>query len=383
MSTLSNIKAEIKKRDKLYTILLCIKYRNDSNFLKLIKGYYVKQNEYTSILISHNGTKRTDKLVYHIKYPDEKPGITKKAFCATLRVTLDRLLFAEYYGMIPVVEWGEKLTFYDPGMDQITKNVFEYYFEPIFGIDCREIDTFRNVVNASETQGELLVEHPYGYGIQQYEIERLGEIYKKYIRLNKKTKEYIEENISGILRNGKMLGVHARGTDFNVGTRDHPIVITPKEYLIKAKELFVNGQYDRIFLATDDANILKLFEKELGDSLLYYKDVFRSEDHRGAHIIQSDQPLHYYKQGLEVLRDVYTLANCDALICGLSQVSFAARYVNLALGKSFYEMVILDKGIKEEDSNEAKDYREQVKKLSRKTGVRKLSNHECRENNKE
>lgn len=366
MGVLSKIKAEIKKKDKLYTILLCIKHRNDPDFSKLIKGYYTKQNEYISILISHNGTKRTDKLVYHIKYPDKRSGITKKAFCATLRVTLDRLLFAEYYGMIPVVEWGEMLTFYDHGMDQITKNVFEYYFEPVSGINCREIDNISDVVIADDVQGSFFIEHPYGYEIQQYEIERLGEIYKKYIRLNKSTQEYIDKNINCIMHNGKILGVHARGTDFNVGFRDHPIVSSPEEFLRKTKEVFINGKYDKIFLATDDVNILRLFKKELGESLLFYKDVFRSDDYRGAHKIQSNQPLHYYRLGLEVLRDIYTLANCDTLVCGLSQVSFAARYVNIAINRKYKDIVVLDNGIYAKESAESKKYMKKTKKQNRK-----------------
>ena len=161
--------------------------------------------------------------------------------------------------------------------------------------------------------------------------------------------------------NGRILGVHARGTDFNVGFRDHPIVNLPEEFLRKTKEVFINGKYDKVFLATDDVNILRLFEKELGESLLFYKDVFRSDDHRGAHTIQSDQPLHYYRLGLEVLRDVYTLAGCDALVCGLSQVSFAARYVNIAIGKHFNEIVNLNNGIRVKASDEAKEYRKQAR----------------------
>ncbi len=69
----------------------------------------------------------------------------------------------------------------------------------------------------------------------------------------------------------------------------------------------------------------------------------------------ADRPLHYYNLGVEVLRDVYTLACCDALICGISQVSFAARYVNLALCEPFREVCVIDHGILTEPEAEAKE----------------------------
>ena len=42
---------------------------------------------------------------------------------------------------------------------------------------------------------------------------------------------------------------------------------------------------------------------------------------------------------------MYTLAYCDSLICGMSQVSFAARYINKALGKNYEEFVLIDNGV--------------------------------------
>lgn len=350
MSVLSYIKTEIKKNNKLYMILLCIRYRNDPNLFNLIKGYRINQNEHISLLISHKNAKCGDKLIYHIKYPDDRSGNTKKAFCATLRVTLDRLLFAEHYGLIPVVEWGEQLTFYDSEMDKVTKNVFDYYFEPVSGINYGEIDNFSDVVIANDLQGCFLIEHPYGYELQQNEIERLGKIYKKYICLNKNTQEYIDKNINRIMNNGRILGVHARGTDFKKGFKNHPKVISSDMYIENARALFETGNYDKIFIATEDINILNSFIGAFKDKLLYYDDVFRASGDIGPHSTESNRPLHHYKLGLEVLRDVYTLAHCDGLVCGLSQVSFAARYVNIALGRKFDEVIVLNNGINMADS---------------------------------
>ena len=93
---------------------------------------------------------------------------------------------------------------------------------------------------------------------------------------------------------------------------------------------------------------------------------FRSDNHNGAQDTFSDRPLHRYKLGLELLRDIYTLANCDSLVCGLSQVSFAARYVNLAIGKKFGEVVIIDHGVNKENGPEAQVLFKQRRKYWRK-----------------
>ena len=74
-----------------------------------------------------------------------------------------------------------------------------------------------------------------------------------------------------------------------------------------------------------------------------------------------DRPLHYYKLGLEVLRDVYTLASCDGLICGLSHVSCAARYIKSAKGEMFEDIKILDSGMNKQHSKLAQKEREYLK----------------------
>lgn len=362
------IKNLIKKSDRFYVIARCIKSINDPNYRKLVKGYF-EICDYASILIEHKGEKYPDKIIYHIGFfvPHNKKDVGKNAggIAALLRYTLYGMIFPVDLGMIPVVEWGSKSVYYEPGMDTVTLNVFEYYFEPVSKICSKEIDDCKNVVDVFEINrglknSSIVMERIPDlfacYHIGQDEIERLADLYKKYIHLNDKTKEYIEEQINEILDEGSILAVHIRGTDFNLGVKDHPIVITAEEYLETVKKVFAEGKYEKIFLATDDINALELFKEEFKNKLLYYKDAFRTDSYVGAHTLLNDRPLHHYKLGLEVLRDIYTLASCDSLVCGLSQVSFAARYVNLAIGRKYSKIVVMDHGVNKEDSSEAIKY---------------------------
>ena len=52
-----------------------------------------------------------------------------------------------------------------------------------------------------------------------------------------------------------------------------------------------------------------------------------------------------YRKGLEVLRDVYTLASCGGLVAGLSHVSILARIVKYSFDKKYSYQNILSNGI--------------------------------------
>lgn len=147
------------------------------------------------------------------------------------------------------------------------------------------------------------------------------------------------------LKGKKILGVHARGTDFKRNYNGHPIAVTAQEYLAEAKNLVETGEYDRIFLATDDTNAVRLFRNEFGSKILYYDDVTRGEGNETVMKSDSTRDDHHYKLGLEVLRDMYTLASCDGLVAGLSQVSFAARIQKFSWNQQYVDLKILDKGI--------------------------------------
>ena len=356
----------IKNNDKSYVIARCLKNLNQPEFVRLLRGHYEKTFNYATFFVMHNGTMLPDKMVYHISFYRLSLKNCKvrdsTGFCALLHLSLEMILFADTFGLMPAVEWGINSFYYDSGMDCLTQNVFEYYFEPVSQIDCREINNYKNVIESRPSHGYFFVDNRIGYDIKQYEIEKLGYLYKKYVHLNKITKEFIEKSLNSIMaKENRILAIHIRGTDFYNDKKNHPVVISFKEYLVKAKEVFSHGEYDKVFLATDDANALELFKQEFNEKLLYYNDVFRSKNHFGVHATFDNRPLHHYKLGLEVLRDVYTLANCDSLICGLSQVSFAARYVNIALERNFKEIVILDNGINATDSSDAKKYNQQIR----------------------
>lgn len=115
------------------------------------------------------------------------------------------------------------------------------------------------------------------------------------------------------------------------------------EYLID--EAIKKYNFTKIFLATDDNNILNEFKEKYKERLLYYKDVNRTDGTKSIVFENNQRENNNYLNGLEVLRDMYTLANCDGLIAGLSQVSFAARITKKSLNKEYNFLKIIDNGI--------------------------------------
>lgn len=342
------LKNYIMSKPLLYNLYRAVRNPSSKTLNDLLIGFYENLGNNYTLLIRNYNLMADNPLFGKINMGVDR--IDHSGFCYYIRYTLMGLLGCDKLGAKPVVTWGKYCNYYDNGMDPEHNNAFEYYFEPITCQELLDDPNSRAYIELDDKLGNQIlgVTSSYQYGDSQIEIT--AQIYKKYIRLNKKTEEYLKESIASLLSGKRVLGVHVRGTDYNLGIKDHPHVIPIDEYVTKVKELMSIGKYDAVFIATDDKNALDKFREEFGKKLLYYTDVFRSDSITGPHSMESNRPLHRYKLGLEVLRDVYTLALCNSFVCGLSQVSFAVRYINIALDRAFDELVILNRGINPDNS---------------------------------
>ena len=183
------------------------------------------------------------------------------------------------------------------------------------------------------------------YCYKEEYINALAEVTAKYIRLNSTVNGWMEIQMQKMHNGEKTLGVHVRGTDFKRNYKGHPIKVSTEEYLQTAKKVFEEKQYDRVFLATDDLEALNQFKNVFGNHLYYYEDVIRSAGDETVMKSDVTRENHHYLLGLEVLRDMCTLAECDGMIAGLSQVSLSARIWKKSQNKEFSDLYILDKGM--------------------------------------
>lgn len=101
-------------------------------------------------------------------------------------------------------------------------------------------------------------------------------------------------------------------------------------------ELIKRFKIDRIFMVTEDQGYLDLFKNKYGDRLLHTGS-FRTINTNAYKMNPRDN--HRYMLGLEVLVDTFLLSKCVGLLCGDSNVSQLARFINNGKYEFVYQIV--------------------------------------------
>lgn len=347
----NKIKSKLLSHKTLYLFLYVFKNRNNVKFTDKI--FYPEK----FLRLLSYGTSNCDKNIYLIDISSEYMG-----FGAYFRWCIEALFEADRLGFTPVVKFGKLCPYNEKEGFELGTNSFEYYFKRVSNISLQEAYKSKNVFLFNQTdlirvEKELGIYDEKssvicGYSFDEKYIENMGEIAKKYISINEITKDYIDKNIKELFKNknekeNKILAVHIRGTDFALNWDKHPNMVMPKDYFPIIDKAINKYKFNYIFLATDDSNLLKLFKEKYRDNLLYFKDVNRSAGKLNVAYVQNDRKNNNYLNGLEVVRDIYTIAYCDGLVAGLSQVSISARIINRSLDKIFEFEKIINKGIYE------------------------------------
>lgn len=338
------IKDRLKKNETIRYLGVCVKNMNDAAFRKKLLTLYDQPD---SVIFNHLGEENQNSNIYMMYTNNATRG-----FFSLFNLVLDGLYFADYYNMLPVVEWGKSTLYHeDRGVDGVL-NSFEYYFKQPCGISVSSARHSKNVVFYEYSHRKLSIpDFNLTIGasltddlkLNNY-LNKRAEIIRKYITFSDKAKQYLSESTDKMLAGKKTLGVHVRGTDMNVGYNGHAKVVTPEEYLEATKQTFYAGEYENIFLATDENKSIELFQKEFGNTLLFFTDILRSNDGQAVHFLKSERINHKYLLGLEVLRDMYTLSICDGLVAGVSNVSLAAQMMKKSYKKEYEQIKILNHG---------------------------------------
>lgn len=329
---------KLKNNKTIYFYYRILRYWRSTDFRDLVRGFMGPDE----VLVRHPGEKGPDEYVYSM-------NADNSGFFVEINKVLGGLYYAEAFHLKPVVDWSSNCLYLGNDPVNGTRNVFEYYFEPLSEFSYKDINQYHNVIYSTCNQSLMIMPNRnndvWTYRNSLTILGKLGMMYKKYIKLNQITQSYIDENLRECLKGRRTLGVHIRGTDFKKAFNNHPVVISPNDYIVPVKELMEKHGYEQIFLATDSLEAVKLFRKEFGSMLVYYEDVMRSDGDVGVHCMDNERKNHHYLLGLEVLRDAYTLAACDSLLAGMSNVSLAAQYIKIAGGAAHEEVKILDHGI--------------------------------------
>lgn len=309
------------------------------------QNFSVKSKDPFKLTIRNQGLLNKNKVIYYIHEDNENLG-----FFAMYRYWVEYLYFADICGYDAVIDADKGFAYCENHKLNGKSNGFEYYFCQPANIKAWEAKLSNKVIYSNVIHREM-VELIYTGKFNHYYYNRkylyaMSRVVKKHMKFNENTRDYI---LSGCQRlelfDKKVIGVHIRGTDFKSQYNNHPICLREEDYYDIIESIWKKGTYDKIFLATDDSRILKKILNKYGDKICYYSDVTRNNRNRSVVFEASDKEDQKYLLGLEVLRDMYSLAVCQGLVAGISQVAICAQINKLAMGKQYEDLIIINKGI--------------------------------------
>lgn len=286
-------------------------------------------NDDIAFRVCKYGEFNNDKVIYLLSLKK------MSGFMAMYIYTLRMLRVVDLFGFTPVIEWESRLY-----QRNTADNIFEYFFNPINEISVEEALKSSYVVRPNGSHKIKTANTVSIYPISDEEIIVFNKLIEKYFHLNNDTYTIINNSINNLLQDSNILGVHVRAGDFKLRLKNHPVPVEPDEYITEIKKALKEHNFEKIFLATDDDDVVNIFKKEFGTMLIYYDKMFKVANR--TELLESKRDDHNYLLGLEVLIDVYTLAACSGLIAGLSNVPNAAQCIN---GNNYKYKKIINKGI--------------------------------------
>ncbi len=262
------------------------------------------------------GEKNPEKTFFLIRSPLGMMGLSD-----LIRWTLYRAAVAEAHKkgkIIPVVDHsvpGDNNQF--NGGDGT--NAWTLFFEQLTDIPLEEVYQSKNVIRGEE---QLFMANPY---IKEESLfADYAVLFRKYLRFNKTSQRYSDEMYEKVIPKSakRVLGVIGRGTDYN-----QSFITTvlnqpsgPAAFLNRVREVAEAGDYDCIFLATEDENVFRTFmDSDLAEKTVYveqervdYND--KEYNDRFLKDIYDDQDKDRYAVNLRYLSIIYILSRCTSLI---------------------------------------------------------------------
>ena len=237
-------------------------------------------------------------------------------FFSNLSHVLCHLMIADSLGMEPAIDFENFPTLYNEDEEvQGTRNAWEYYFRQTSSVPLREVYASRHVFFCDG-------KYPAGFNFSVTSIPGSREAFDRHVKILPD----IENSVRIWMEKfgTRTLGIHFRGQEQN-RTPEHPFGPTKRQILDAARRLIREGNFDRIFLVTEDQGYLDLFRRKFGNAVIA-TDSFRTRGENAYRVWP--RPLHRYILGREVLVDALLLSRCQALITSGSNVSEFAKLMN-------------------------------------------------------
>ena len=296
---------------------------NVSSYLLMTSLYWVKREFYY-------GPLNPDKVFYLIKQPVKENGLT--ALIANV-VGTKQMIRAIRPDFIPVVDLG---VVNDPNQFAGTsgEDVWSMFFDQISEYDLKEVYNSQHVILDQNSNLNL---NPYMTEFV-FSNKRAELSYGDDFRYNEAVRAHIEETLAKVFPADakRVLGVIVRGTDYNAQrvSKYVPHGLTAEATLAKAIDYVREGNFDHVYLCTEDQSYLDLFrESELADKLIYVDQSridYQQEENQEKLLIEifGREQSNPYTRTLDYIAVLEGLTRCQALLANV-----ACGAVTYALGR--------------------------------------------------
>lgn len=318
---------------RVYNFLISRKLINHNN----VVSRRIRQMLFHNICYECNasfGNMNKDRLFYVIRCPKDDLG-----FFGLYNYVVDHMKKAISMNAEPVVDWKYYPNSYI-SEDHLVgeENAWEYFFENPVGVSVDEVYKSKNVIMSGHewltSLGEVRLPE---------KIKESYEIINKYIRLNSETQKYVRREFERLnMASYKVLGIKCRGTDF-VETKPqfHTIPPSASQTIEKIQEIQDEwGHYDRIFVATEDEKIFNELHEYYQEKMIFCNTETRIETAEGKwlnHLFDGNGMENKKRQAmLEYLREIYLLAECDALVAPVIGGTLGAVRIKGGFSKQYF-----------------------------------------------
>jgi hypothetical protein len=257
---------------------------------------------------SKNRKDNNNKKVFYIIKRDRWHGMF-----SNIHFIILHMIYAKKKKYIPIVDMKYYPTIYnEKNKIKNTFNSWEYYFKQIKNIKLDIVYKSNNFILSKEKNinTKIIGKKNYkNYRSVLFNLKFDNSILKEARKFQKK-----------YFKNKKILGVHFRGSD-QKNAASHPFPPTIKQMMKLSKEIFLEKNFDLIFLVTEEAKYYRIFKKYFKDKLISYKN-YRSNN------IFYDYPRknHRYLLGYEIIINMLLLSNVNFLVHSDSNVSAMSRH---------------------------------------------------------
>jgi len=278
------------------------------------------------------------------KYWIIKPDNPDTGLFSYFNLFLPQILMAEALGCTPVIDMQSVKTTYLEVEQVGEANAWEFFFAQPKGVGLNDIQ----IENVADKQCKPFRSGPYSGRAFYDDLYGDKTFWRRFVSREIKVRDSILKQTEDWWSNtfpseDRVLGVLCRGTDYlRLKPTGHAKQPEPMQCVEKTKELMREWNCSRVYLSTEDKDILALFQRELPGVITFFEKEYVQDSGNGyVTQVHFDRAEDARKQGEEYLVQILILSKCTCLLAGPCGGTIGAELFT----KGFEKEYIWDLGV--------------------------------------